>query len=183
VGLPSEPTSVVAGTSGRRAYLLQPLGNAISEIDLARREVNRTLILDESPLRGALSRDGDNLYVITRFSNDLLVIDVAGLTLKGRIHVGSRATCVEVDPKTDLVYVGRKSGSISVVDASSLMPIDQIRAGGHVAFLDIDRDQNSLFALLPDRRTVQKIDLVSRRPVGAVEIADGGFAVVLMDSR
>ena len=70
-----------------------------------------------------------------------------------------------------------------MVDASSLMPIDQIRAGGHVAFLDIDRDQNSLFALLPDRRTVQKIDLVSRRPVGAVEIADGGFAVVLMDSR
>lgn len=183
VGLPSEPFSVVTGTSGRRAYLIQPLGNAISEIDVSRREVNRTLILDESPVRGALSRDGDNLYVTTRFSSDLLVIDTAGLSLKERIHVGSRAACVEVDPKTDLVYVGRESGSISVVEPSSLMPIDRIRVDGHVAFLDIDRDQNSLLALLPDRRLVRKIDLVSRRVAGAVEIAEGGYAVVLMNSR
>ena len=183
VSLPSEPSSVVTSASGRRAYLIQPLGNAISEIDVSRREVTRTLILDETPVRGALGRDGDNLYVITRYSTDLLVIDAVNLTLKDRIYVGSRATCVEVDPRTNLVYVGKKSGGISVVDPASLMPIDRFRVDGHVAFLDIDRDQNSLFALLPDRRSIQKIDLVSKRVEGAVEIAEEGYSVALMNSR
>jgi hypothetical protein len=73
VRLPAEPTSVVVDGSGQRAYLLHSLSNAISVIDLERLGLTATRSFEESPVRGAINRDGDRLYVITRNSPNLLV--------------------------------------------------------------------------------------------------------------
>jgi 6-phosphogluconolactonase (cycloisomerase 2 family) len=153
VALPSSPTWVVAGRSSRRAYALQPLSNAVSVVELSRRSIAATRILDETPIRGAISRDGDSLYVITRYSSDLLVLDATNLTVRGRIYVGAGAASIRTDPKTGLIYVGKRTGGISVLDPSSLLPIDRFRIDEKVEFLAIDNDQNSLFVVLPDSAT------------------------------
>jgi DNA-binding beta-propeller fold protein YncE len=183
VALPSEPTWVVVGGTPARAYLIQPVSNALTAIDLSRREVAATRILDETPVRAALSRDGSSLYVITRHSSDLLVIDAGSLALTGRIYVGAGAASVRADPRTGLVYVGKRAGGISVVDPTSLLPIDRFRLDGHAAYLAIDNDENSLLVVLPERRAVQKLDLVGKRLEGEIDVAEGGYAVVLMGER
>jgi YVTN family beta-propeller protein len=183
VALPSTPSSVVAGRSSRRAYALQPLSNAVSIVDLSSRSIAATRILDETPVRGAISRDGDSLYVITRYSSDLLVLNAANLSVKGRIYVGAGATSIRTDPKTGLIYVGKRTGGISVLDPSSLLPIDRFRMNEKVDFLAIDNDQNSLFVVLPDSATIQKLDLISKKLRGVIEVGAGSYAVVLMGER
>ena len=183
LSLSAEPTALISGSSSSRVYVIQQRSNAISSIDLARREVVATQILDDTPLRGAMSSDGGSLYVISRYSSDLLVIDAASLAERGRIYVGSGATSIKVDPKSDLIYVGNKSSGISVLDPPSLLPIDRFRLTGYVEFLAIDNDENALFVLLPELRRVQKLDLVSKRPRAAIEVGDGGYSVVLMGER
>ena len=86
-------------------------------------------------MRGAISRDGDRLYVITRNSPNLLVIDPVSLTLIERILVGTGAASIKVDVKTDLIYVGKDNGEIAVIDPSSLMSIDVFMVDSNVALL------------------------------------------------
>jgi DNA-binding beta-propeller fold protein YncE len=183
VRLPSEPSWVVMDTVEPRAYVLQPLSNAISVIDLDRLAVVATRTIEETPVRGAISRDGSNLYVITGNSPNLLVLDPGDLAVTGRIFIGTGAASIKVDPKTGLVYVGKKIGSIAVVDPSLLMPIDRFKVAGNVAFLGIDNDQNSLFAVLPDSNTIQKMDLISQDVSGVIDVEEGCHAVVLMRER
>jgi len=183
VALPSAPTSVVAGGSSRRAYAIQPLSNAVSIVELSSRSIAATRILDETPIRGAISRDGGSLYVITRYSSDLLVLDAVNLSLQGRIYVGTGAASIRTDPKTGLIYVGKRTGGISVLDPSSLLPIDRFRIDGKVEFLAIDNDENSLFVVLPDSATIQKLDLISKKLKGVIEVGAGSYAVVVMGER
>jgi DNA-binding beta-propeller fold protein YncE len=183
VRLPSEPSWVIMDTVEPRAYVLQPLSNTISKIDLERRAVVKTRAIEEIPVRGAISRDGASLYVITGNSPNLLVLDPGDLAINERIFIGTGAASIKVDPKTGLVYVGKKFGNIAVVDPSLLMPIDRFRVKGNVASLGIDNDENSLFAVLPDSNTIQKMDLISQNVSGVIEVEEGCHAVVLMRER
>ena len=183
VSLPSEPLWVVTDTVRPRAYLLQPVSNTISVIDLTRRELVATRTLDETPMKGAISRDGSSLYVITGNSPNLLVVDPRDLDITSRIFVGTGAASIKVDPKSELVYVGNRTGNIDIVDPSLLMPIGRFRISGNVAFLGIDNDTNSLFAVLPDSHRIQQMDLVSQEVSGVVEVEEGCHAVVLMRER
>jgi len=183
VNLPAEPTDVVTSTVLPRAYLIQPLANSVSAIDIQRRQITATRILDETPIRGAVSSDGDRLYVITRYSSDLLVLDASTLALRERIYMGAGAASVKVDPNTGLIYVGKKAGGISVIDPRLLLPIDRFRTDGNASNLTIDRDENSLFVVRPDRETIQKLDLVTKRLKGVIEVQKGSYDVVLMGAR
>jgi DNA-binding beta-propeller fold protein YncE len=183
VSLPSEPTDVVTSPVSRRAYLLQPLSNSVSAIDLQRLEISATRTLDETPTRGAVSGDGDRLYVITRFSSDLLVLNASNLSLMERIYVGTGAISIQVDSGSGLIYVGMKSGGISIIDPRLLMPIDRFRTNRNAANMAVDDDENSLFVVFPGQETIQKLDLVSKRLKGVIEVPKGSYDVVLMGSR
>jgi YVTN family beta-propeller protein len=183
IGLRSGPTSVVFHPSLPRAYAIEPLSNSISVIDLSRRELLSSRILEETPLRGVISNDGNSLYVITQYSADLLVIDTANLNVAERIYVEAGASSIKLDPKTELIYVGRRVGGISVVAVSLKKRIDRFRVGGNAAFIAIDNDANSLVVLVPNRGAVQKLDLVSKKVRGVVEVLEGGHAVAVMGAR
>jgi DNA-binding beta-propeller fold protein YncE len=183
VRLPSEPTSVAMSTVEPRAFLIQPLSNEISVIDLYRRGIAATRILDETPLRAAVSEDGASLYVITKNSPNLLVLNPRNLSVIERIFVGTGANSIKVDPKTGLVYIGMRVGGVAVVDPSLLMPIDTFRVAGNAVSLDIDGDENSLFVVSSDRKTIRKMGLISQKISGLIEVEEGCYAVVLMGGR
>jgi DNA-binding beta-propeller fold protein YncE len=183
IRLPSEPTWVAMHSVEPRAYVFQPSSNAISVIDLVRRELVTTQTFEEIPVRGAVSSDGSSLYVITRNSPNLLVIDSGNLTLTGRIFVGTGAVSLTVDSKTDLVYVGKIFGDIAVIDPSVSMPISTFRVKGNAAFLEIDNDENSLFVVLPGSNMIQKMDLVGQKVSGVIEVEEGCHTTVLMGER
>jgi YVTN family beta-propeller protein len=183
VGLPSEATSVVINPSGSRAYVLDALSSTLSVIDVARGEVVGVRTLEEAPIRGALSGDGNRLYVITRDSPNLLIIDPATLTLQERAFVGLDAASIQVDDKTGQIYVGKTTGEIVVMDLRSLIFVDTFTVKGDAAFLAIDGDENSLFVVSPDSKTIQKVNLVSKRRLGLIEVEGGSYAVALMGQR
>jgi YVTN family beta-propeller protein len=183
VRLPSEPTSVVMSPVQSRAFLLQPLSNTISVVDLNRREIFTTQTLEETPLRGAVSEDGTSLYVITKNSPNLLVIDPTSLSVTERIFVGMGAASIKLDPKTGLVYIGKRMGGVAVVDPSLGMPIDRFRVDGSAVSLTIDNDENNLFVVSSDKRTIQKMGLISQKLSGVIEVEEGCYAVVLMGER
>jgi DNA-binding beta-propeller fold protein YncE len=183
IRLPSEPTSVVMSPVQPRAFLLQPLSNTISSVDLYRREIFATQTLEETPLRGAVSEDGTSLYVITKNSPNLLIVDSTSLSITGRIFVGPGAASIKLDPKTGLVYIGKRSGGVAVVDPSLGMPIDTIRVDGSAVALAIDDDENNLFVASSDKMAIEKMGLISQKVSGAIEVEEGCYAVVLMGER
>jgi hypothetical protein len=71
-------------------------------------------------------------------------------------------------------------GEIAVVDPSSSMFIDSIRAGGNPAYMTIDRQENTLFVVLPERRLVQKINLTSKKIMAEIEVAEVAYAVAVL---
>ncbi|MBE0584696.1 MAG: YncE family protein, partial [Desulfofustis sp.] len=124
LNLDPDPAWIIISRDGQRAFVLHTLSNTISRIDLARPGRFSSLALEHSPLRGTLSRDGEKLYVITQYATELLVVDTRSFEVTGTVFVGGASVSVTADPKNNLVYVGKKSGEIVIVDPASGMFID-----------------------------------------------------------
>lgn len=184
VRLASEPTGVFMGPEEGRAYVLQESSGTISVLDLTGQKVVASSELEEYPFKGATNRNGTALYLISDFSTNLLVIDAATLAVTRKVFIGSGAVSIKADHRTGLVYIGMKDGKIAVVDpVSVLMLIDSFSLTGPVQHLTIDSEENALFAVLPQGRKLQKIDLVSKQPLGTLELEAGSHAVVVMGER
>ncbi len=176
-----KPTSAVVDPSGFRAYIMNSRSNTVSVVDLTQRTLTATISVEGSPLRGAFNRAGDRLYVVSRNSPNLSVIDPRRLTVTERIFIGTGGLSIRVSRLNGLIFVGNSFGAeIAVVDPSSSMFIDSIRAGGNAAHMTIDRQENTLFVVLPERRLVQKINLTSRKIMAEIEVAELAYAVVVM---
>lgn len=159
------PTSVVVNRSGTRAYVICSLSNSVSVVDLTTGTLISTLVLEEAtPFAAALDRGEERLFVIYRDSPNLTVIDTSSLTFMDKVFVGLGSASIVVDDFSDLVFIGRTFGrEISIIDPSPLMVVDTIRLEGEAGSMAIDSKDNSLFIVIPGKRVLQKIDLVSKR--------------------
>jgi YVTN family beta-propeller protein len=178
------PTSVVMGPAGRKAYVINSITNSVSVVDLTQRTPTINIALEGEPLRGAFNRMGDRLYIISRRSPNVSVIDPSRFTVTGKIFVGTGAVSIRTDPKTGLLLVGKEAGGeIIIVDPFSSMFIDTIEIKGSAAYMAIDEETNTLFVAIPERNTVQKVNLTAKKIVGEIEVREGEFAIVLMGER
>jgi len=179
-----EPVSAVIDPAGLRAYIMNSLSGSVSVVDVSSKSVFSTIALEGIPLQGAFNKNGDALYVINRDIPDLTVIDPSALSVTGKIFIGTGAASVKVDTRTGLIYVGNRSGAqISVVSPSASMFIDTIRTGGTVDFMTIDDEENTLFALLPERKLLQKINLTNKKIIAELDLGEGAFSVAVMGER
>ncbi|MDH3554757.1 MAG: hypothetical protein WBF55_21455 [Syntrophobacteria bacterium] len=175
------PTSAVVDPSGFKAYIMNSRSNTVSVVDLTQRTLSATISVEGSPLRGAFNQAGDKLYVISRDSPNLSVIDPSSLRVTERIFVGTGSVSIKISFLSDLIFVGKRfGGEIAVVDPSSSMLIDSIRVGGNAAYMTIDRQENVLFVVLPERRLVQKVNLISKKIMAEIEVGEGAYAVVVV---
>jgi len=176
-----KPTSAVVDPSGFRAYIMNSRSNTVSVVDLTQRTLTATISVEGSPLRGAFNRAGDRLYVVSSNSPNLSAIDPTRLTVTAKIFVGTGGLSIRVSRLNNLIFVGNSfGGEIAVVDPSSSMFIDSIRAGGNPGYMTIDRQENTLFVVLPERRLVQKINLTSKKIMAEIEVAEVAYAVAVM---
>lgn len=183
VNVTSEPASVVMASSGTQAYVLEPLANSLSTVNLTRQELGAAVTLEEAPFRAAISKDGKRIYVIANLSSELLVVDPAGFAVTGRVFIGSGASSIKVDSKTGLIYVGKKQNEISVVDPVSLSLIDSFGVGGEAGSLTIENEENSLFVIFPGEKRLQKFNLVNKKLLGTLEVEEGCYDVAVMGER
>jgi len=184
IGVGKRPISAVVDPSGVRAYIMNSLSNDVSVVDLSQNLISAVIGVEGSPIRGAFNRSGDRLYVISPDSPNLSVIDPGSLIVIDKVFVGMGAVSIKVDIRTGLIMAGKKvDGEISVIDPFSLAVVDSIWIDGNAAFMAIDDDENSLFVTLPDRGTLQKINLTSKRRIAEIEVGEAAYAVVVMGER
>lgn len=183
VRLTSAADDIFMGRNDGVAYVVHSVSSTLSLLDLDAMTLRTSSILVDAPLKGVVSQDGKELYLITVSSADLLVADSSSLTVRQRIFVGNGARSIVSGGISDLLYIGKQDGEIAVVDRRALMAIDYYRLSGPVQSLTIDFEENALFALLPQSRRLLKIDLVSKRLLGRLEVEAAGHAVVVMGGR
>lgn len=178
------PHSAVIDHSGFKAYVFNSGSSTVSVVDLTQRAPVATIGVDGAPLRGAFNRAGDRLYVINRESPNLTVVDPARFVVTNRIFVGMGAASIAVDLSTGLILVGKKfGGEISIIDPFSSMFIDTIKVRGSVAFLTIDRQENTLFVALPDRKLLQKVNFTSKEIIAEIDVGEGAYSAAVMGER
>ena len=177
------PHSVLVDGNGKRAYVFNTRSSTVSVIDIASRSLVATIATVAEPLRGQFNRNGDRLFVIHGNSPYLTVIDPSSLSVRARAYVGAGMSAVKVDTRTDLLYVGRGPDALEILDPVALFPVDSLPAGGRISSMTIDGDENALYLVLPDRRLLAVVNLVSRELAPAVDVGDGADWVTMMGER
>ncbi|PLX46804.1 MAG: hypothetical protein C0613_16060 [Desulfobulbaceae bacterium] len=183
IKLASEPSWLFMGRAPDRAYVTEAGTGTLSLLDLEHGRILATTELEEPPVQGAISNDGSSLYLVSDYSGNLLVVDATSLAVRKRIFTGGDARALRHDPASGLIYVALKSAEIAVVDPGALMLIDSFKLPGPVRCLTIDHEENMLFALADRGGLLWKVDLVSKRRRGEVELAGSGHSVVVMGQR
>lgn len=176
-----KPTSAAIDPSGLRAYITNSQSNTVSVVDLSQRTFTATITVEGSPVRAAFNRVGDRLYVVSSNSPNLSVIAPTSLRVTDKIFIGTGGVSIKVNHLNGLTYVGKSfGGEIAILDPSSSMFIDSISIKGNAAYMTIDRQENTLFVVLPERRLVQKINLTSKKIMAEIDVAEVAYAVAVM---
>lgn len=178
------PIYAVSDPSGFRVFVLNSRASTISVIDLTQRGVVQTIGVEAAPLRAAFNREGDKLFVINSNSPNLTVIDLARLSVSNTVFIGMGAASIKVDDQTGNIYVGNRIGrEIMVIDPFALVFIDSIPVDGRTVFITIDDQKRNLFAVLGDKNTLAKINLISKEIGAGIDLGEGAFSVVVMGER
>jgi len=169
---------------GRRAYIFNRLSSAVSVLDLQNRTVLTTLSTDPGPLRGALNKRGDRLYVIHELSPFLSVFNTSTLALEKRFRVGMGIDSIQVDPRNDLIYLARKHDAvIEVRDPVSFVVVDMVATEGMIRQMAIDGEENRLYVVSERQERVIASSLVSNKKVYEIDVGHAPYGIRLMGER
>ena len=178
------PRSVLVDAEGRRAYVFNEFSNTITIIDIANRAVVVTLSTDTGPIRGQFNRRGDKLYVIFSRSPYLSVIDPFTLSIVRKMFVGPGLSSIKVDTMTDMIYVSRKYDAVvEMYDPFSLSPGAYIQTMRGVEHMTIDGEENNLYLVSPETRTVMSINLISRKISKLTDVGEYPAGAAMMGER
>lgn len=165
------PGRIFVDRSGLRAYVMNDRSASISVLDVPSRAVARTVAIESEPVFVQLNRAGTRLYVVYATSAYMDVLAVPELSRAGRVFVGLGASALKVDPRTDLVYVGRRDDDrLQVFDPFSFVTLGTVALPDAPGDMVIDDVQNLLLAALPERGSVAFVDLTRRETISAADV-------------
>lgn len=175
------PRSIVVDRAGRRAFVFNTLSSTVSVIDIPSRSVIRTIPTDPGPVQGQFNRRGDRLYVIHEAASSVTAINPNAMTVAGRFPVRSAMDAIKVDPNTDLVYLGgRRELAVGLYDPFSFVAVDFIDAGGAIASMTTDADENTLYLVSPASNRVLVSHRIRKRLIGELDAGDGPSWISVM---
>jgi len=181
----NNPTSILMDPTGSKAYVFNSFSQNISVIDIASRSVAATAPAEPGSARGQFGRNGDVIYTIYDMSPYLRVIGAfPSLALVQRYLVGMGMQSIKLDTQTNLLYTGKRFGSgIEIYEPTTFIRIETVKTDGSVVYMSIDGEQNNLFAVNGDKKSVQVINLVSREIIAEFDVGDEPFWISLMGER
>jgi YVTN family beta-propeller protein len=180
----NNPASILLDRTGRKAYVFNLFSNSISIIDVRLMELVSTFTTETGPVRGQFNRRGDRLYVFYERSPYLTVLDPFSFSVIKRVFVGPGVSDLKVDTDTDMLFLSRRRDSgIEIYDPFSFLPIETFDAGDGVDYMTIDNEGNNLCLVLPDKKRLVFVNLVSRKVVSELDTGDYPYWVTMMGER
>lgn len=181
----SKPASILMDPSGTKAYVFNELSQDISVIDIASRSVAATMPSEPGLTRGQFSRNGDVLYTTHEMSPFVrLVRPFPSLMLQQRYRTGMGTVSLKLDGLTNLIYMGKRfSNTVEVYEPSTFVSISSINIGGGATYMAIDGEQNNLYVVNGDGRSIDVVNLVTREVIGQFDVGEQPFRVSLMGER
>ena len=184
VNVGREPNSVSIHPNGIRAFVFNTLSNTVSVLDIPNKAVMATITTDPGPLRGQFNRQGNKLYVIHEWSSYLISLDPFALSILRRFPVRIGMTSIKVDPQTDLVYMGRgRDTAVEVYDPFSFVVVDSINTGAGITYMTIDGDENNLYMVNPEMKSVMVSRLVRKKVFSEMDVGESPYWVTMMGER
>ena len=182
------PAHVIVDPQGARAFVTNAGDNAISVIDLARRQTVKSIAVGKSPHGLRMSPDGKTIYLANTGEGTVSVIDVLGLVEIARIPVGKAPVQVAFTPDGRHCYVSlRDENSVAVVDTSIRRMIAKIRVGpGPIQVFALPSGREVYVAnqgteAVPGN-IVSVIDTTSRKVIANIVTGAGAHGVVVSNS-
>lgn len=184
INVGKEPNSISIHPNGTRAFVFNTSSSNISVIDIPNKALVTTLSTDPAPLRGKFNRRADRLYVIHQWSSYLAAIDPASLAIVRRFQVRMGMSSIKVDTQTDLVYMGRGRDTIvEVYDPFSFVATDSINTGGAITYMTIDGEENNLYMVCTEKKSVMLSSLVRKGVIAEMDVGENPYWVTMMGER
>ena len=178
--------SPIAGPGVDETSLPPPdkASDGIAVINLANRQVIKTLRGVSDPEQIAISPDGERLYVASEDSGKVIVISRGGEIL-GEVGVGGEPEGLAVSPKGDTVLAtSEEDHTVSILRGQPLAPVAKVVVGSrprNATFLDDTR------AVVPGETdaTLSLVDLVAAKRVRTATLpkSDRPMGVVKWDDH
>jgi YVTN family beta-propeller protein len=180
-----QPAHVIVDAGAARAFVTNAADNALSVVDLARRQVVRTIAVGGSPHGLRMSPDRRSIYVANTGDGTVSVVDVETLAETFRIPVGRGPVQVAFTPDGKQLYVTlRDENGTAVVDTATRQVIARIAVGsGPIQVFAAPNGQEMYVANQGTEAapgtTVSVISTVSRTVVAEIITAPGAHGVVV----
>ena len=179
-----EPNSVSIHPNGMRAFVFNALSNTVSVIDIPNKAIITTITTDPALLRGQFNRAGNKLYVIHEWSTYLTAIDPSGLSVLKRYPVRMGMVSIKVDLQADLVYMGRRRDTaVEVYDPFLFAMVDSIDTGAGITYMTIDGDENNLYMVNPDMKSLMVSRLVRKGVFSEMDVGESPYWITMMGER
>ncbi len=169
-------TSGFPGAPGGQAGSPGPGGGgtipftALSVITTTSNKVVGTIQLDSAPQQIAFTPTGNTAYVTTQ--TGLVAIDVASRRIVGNLNGLDDPHGVVVSPDGTEIYVtDAGSGTVSVIDASTLRVTTTISVGQLPWTVILTKAGTTAYVANPDSDTVSVIDTTTEEVVGTIPVS------------
>ena len=101
-----------------------------------------------------------------------------------KMFVGPGLSSIKVDTATDMFYVCREQDSVvEMYDPFSLAPGAYIQAMRGITYMTIDGEENNLYLVSPETRTVMAVNLISRKIAAQTDDGEYPAWVTMMGER
>lgn len=186
------PAGVSVSKDGKALFIANNLNHSVSKIDLATKQISKTVAVGKNPYAAVLSNDGKSLYISNWGESSISVMDTETFAIKSTISVGLHPNAIIEDPATGTVYVSNSdSDSVSVVDTKlnreiksiSLSPYENAPAGSQPNALSLGSDGKTLYVANGGNNDVAVIDLPKGEVKGLIPTAWYPSGIYLNDDK
>ena len=114
----------------------------------------------------------------------LAAINPFALSVLRRFPVKIGMISMKVDIQTDLVYMGRgRDTTVEVYDPFSFALVDSINTGAGITYMTIDGDENNLYMVNPEMKSVMVARLVRKKVIFEIDVGESPYWVTMMGER
>lgn len=141
-----QPVHVAIDATGTQAYVVNQAGQALHVVSLRPFGVVDSLPLTNDGFNIAVGPSGARVYVTTG-DGRVYVVNTPSVAIVDSMRVGSAANGLAFSPSGDRLYISsRDSGTVTVFDTQSDLPVDTIVTTGAPQRLAMSQDGTTLFA-------------------------------------